>query len=209
MPLSRTTSDKIFTLKQIPVGEADAVFIVFGKHIGKQPLFAKGIRKVKSRKRGNILTGFFSDVSLFKGSGMYRVVEGKLLEGFEELDQYVWLERVLFVLNHMLIEESTEPVIFAKLQELVKSGLSEKEVNKFRLFLLKELGFVQPLQFCSVCGDKKSVFLNLSNISTYCNDCVDNDLHFSKELVHLNRVNYSSPMITEMLDNYIREIIWG
>jgi recombinational DNA repair protein (RecF pathway) len=109
----------------------------------------------------------------------------------------------------MLVEEAREPAIFAKLQELVDDGLSEKNVNKFRIFILKELGFIQPLQFCSVCGKKRSIFLSLSDISTYCTDCVHNGLHFNKELINLNSVNYSSPMITDMLDNYIKGVVWG
>ena len=199
----RKYSDKLFCLKQIAVGEADAVFIVFSEKEGKISVFAKGIRKIKSKKRGNIIPGFISEVVLYKGQGMPVLLESSLKEGFEFLDETQNVSRILFFLKKVLPEAIPEPEIFGEIQDLVKKEkLDFYAVNKFRIRVLQMLGFLQDLRVCSKCFDEKSQVLSLADFSTYCDSCYTSIKQ--NNVVRLDKISYRSPILTDALDNWIK-----
>lgn len=199
----RKYSDRLFCLKQVSVGEADAVFIVFSEKKGKIAIFAKSIRKIKSKNRGNIIPGFISEVTLYETKGMPLLLESSLKEGFEFLSESENISRILFLLKKVLPEAIPEPEIFNELQKLVKKDvLNFYVVNKFRVKVLQMLGFLQDLSVCSKCFENKSRFLSLTDFTTYCGSCYTGIEQ--NNVVRLDKINYQSSILTEALDNWIK-----
>ena len=71
--------DTVIVLKSINYSEADRVLTVFGKYTGKFTLFAKGIRKINSKNRGNIQTLNVCDISFYEGKGLPLLTESQLI----------------------------------------------------------------------------------------------------------------------------------
>ena len=64
--------DTVIVLKSVNYSEADKVLTVLGKYTGKFSLFAKGIRKINSKNRGNMQTLSISDISFYEGRGLHK-----------------------------------------------------------------------------------------------------------------------------------------
>lgn len=204
----RSVSDQLFCLKQIPIKEADSLFIVFSRKYGRRSIIAKGIRKIKSRNRGNIMPGFLSDVVLYKGQGMPILIEATLLGGFELTNYIDHVSRLLFLLKNILPEAIPETKLFDDLVQLVKDGkLDDYSINKFRIKTLQELGFLQDLSVCSKCFDKKSKMISLEDFSTYCKTCYTKINNMN--LISLADISYKSKNLTNALDKWIKTIVWG
>ena len=71
--------DTVIVLKSVNYSEADKVLTVLGKYLGKFALFAKGIRKINSRNRGNMQTLSISDISFYEGKGLPVLTESQLV----------------------------------------------------------------------------------------------------------------------------------
>ena len=67
--MRRTYKTEGIILKRINFGEADRILTSYTKHFGKISLLAKGVRKITSRKGGNIelfnQTVLFSNLFIF------------------------------------------------------------------------------------------------------------------------------------------------
>ena len=66
--------------------EADKIITVFSKDFGKLTLMAKGVKRLKSRKRGSLEV--FSNIKFFahKGRGMPVVTEVEIIDNFVDLE---------------------------------------------------------------------------------------------------------------------------
>jgi DNA repair protein RecO (recombination protein O) len=73
------SKDTIIIIKSVNYSEADKVLTVFGKLNGKFALFAKGIRKINSKNRGNMQTLCISDISFYEGKGLPVLTESQLI----------------------------------------------------------------------------------------------------------------------------------
>ena len=71
--------DIVTVIKSVNYSEADKILTVFGKNSGKFTLFAKGIRKINSKNRGNMQTLSTSSISYYEGRGMPLLTESKLI----------------------------------------------------------------------------------------------------------------------------------
>jgi DNA repair protein RecO (recombination protein O) len=66
-------------------GEADRIIHLFSKDYGKVTLIAKGIRKMKSRKRGHLEVFGKVNFSAIKGKGMDLILEAEQTESFSKI----------------------------------------------------------------------------------------------------------------------------
>ena len=138
-------------LKRINFGEADKIITVYSKHFGKLTLLAKGIRRMTSRKRGNLEV--FNQVKFFavKGKGMDIVTETELIESFEsgrkDLKKIACAYQLCEMVDKLTVEESEQDGAYELLSEHLKKldtlslGNYSFFLGNFGLTLLKLLGF--------------------------------------------------------------------
>lgn len=147
----RTYKSEGIVLKRTNFGEADKIVIVYSKHYGKASLLAKGIRRITSRKKGDLEV--FNRVVFFavKGKGMDIVTETETLESFSSLRKDLKKVAVAYELCEMvdkLTAENSEQEEVYKLLTDYLGNLSEISavnqsifVSSFGENLIKLLGF--------------------------------------------------------------------
>jgi len=196
--------DTVTVIKSINYSEADKILTVFGREFGKFSLFAKGIRKINSKNRGNMQTLCTSDIAFYQGKGMPVLTESVLIRSLDmDKLQVKNIERVLFILNKFLQEYDPYPSIFDGLQSLLKRDGDLEATNKIRIKILKDMGFLSDFSSCSLCGGKEDLkYLDTTSFALVCKNC------YSKgNGKPLGEKPYSSKILTDSLDRYVRRIV--
>ena len=196
--------DTVTVIKSINYSEADKILTVFGREFGKFSLFAKGIRKINSKNRGNMQTLCTSDIAFYQGKGMPVLTESVLIRSLDmDKLQVKNIERVLFILNKFLQEYDPYPSIFDGLQSLLKRDGDLEATNKIRIKILKDMGFLSDFSSCSLCGGKEDLkYLDTTSFALVCKNCYS--IGNGKPL---GEKPYSSKILTDSLDRYVRRIV--
>ena len=196
--------DTVVVIKSINYSEADKILTVFGKELGKFTLFARGIRKINSKNRGNMQTLCTSKISFYEGRGMPLLTESEFVASLD-LDNLEMenVRRVLFLLNKFLQEYDPYPTLFDALQKALEMNLDIRSTNKLRIKFLKEMGFLSDFTSCVYCGSKKDIeYIDGKNFALVCKNCYSNSN--SKPL---GKDPYGSSVLTEIIDNYIKRVV--
>lgn len=196
--------DTVVVIKSINYSEADRIVTVFGRELGKFTLFARGIRKINSKNRGNIQTLYTSKISFYEGKGMPLLTESESVASLDidNLDMNN-AKRILFLLNKFLQEYDPYPNLFDALQRALALNLDSRSMNKLRIKFLKEMGFLNDFSSCIYCGSKKDIqYIDSKNFALVCKNCYSNSN--SKPL---GKDPYGSSVLTEIIDNYIKRIV--
>ena len=198
--------DVVTVIKSTNYSEADKILIVFGKNFGKYPLFARSIRKITSKNRGNMQTLWTSKISFYEGKGMPLLTESESVNSIDfdsDALDIKNVERILFLLNHLLEEYDPYPNIFDLLQRVLEKKLSLESVNKFRIKFLKEAGFLKDLSICNTCGKGDVKYIDLKNFALICENCYSNKKGFEQ----IGKTLYESEKFTKALDRYVKKIV--
>lgn len=202
--------DRVVVLKSINYSEADKILTVFGRNKGRFTLLCKGIRKIVSKNRGNMQTLSISDVTFYEGRGMSILCESSFVNSSEyEKYDYSEIKELLYLLNKVLVEDQPEPRIFFLLERLFDQGFNPGNVNRFRLKCLQELGFLPDLKRCSICGGEDQLeYFETRTFSMICEKCYrEKALIKSKSVFHVSKVKYSSKIMSEAIDRFIKAVI--
>lgn len=130
-------------------GEADRILIVFSKNYGKLSLLAKGIRKIKSKKRGHLEIFSRIKFSAVKGSGMDIMTEAVTLNDFAgvrvNLNKVSLAYYFCEVVNKITHEDGNPSKIYLLLSNSLEKLEIETELKKLRLEfiykILTEMGY--------------------------------------------------------------------
>ncbi|MFA5622807.1 MAG: DNA repair protein RecO [Candidatus Dojkabacteria bacterium] len=199
--------DVVTVIKSVNYSEADKVLTVFGKRLGKFALFARSIRKINSKNRGNMQTLCTSDISFYEGKGMPLLTESQLLfsPNTDVLKGRVEnLKRVLSMLNRILAEYDPNERVFDILQGVLKKDFDTESVNRFRVIFLKEMGFLQDFSKCDICNSEKDLkYIDISNFALLCKNCYIN----VGKCYELGENPYTEEFFTQALDTYVKKVI--
>lgn len=201
------SKEVVTVIKSINYSEADKILTVFGKHIGKFTLFAKGIRKINSKNRGNMQTLCTSKIEYHEGKGLPLLTESQLVYSIDPNDlnpNIKNVEKVLILLNKVLQEYDANEKAFDMLQSVLKHNFDITSVNKFRVLFLKEMGFLEDFSTCSRCGSTDDLkYMDISNFTLVCKNC------YSKvgKAHELGENPYSEKFFTQALDIYVKRVI--
>jgi DNA repair protein RecO (recombination protein O) len=199
--------DTVTVIKSVNYSEADKILTVFGKNLGKFALFARGIRKINSKNRGNMQTLCTSDISFYEGKGMPLLTESQFITSPDTdilKDRVENLNRVLIMLNRILAEYDPNEKIFDILQGVLKKNFDIESVNRFRVIFLKEMGFLQDFSMCNLCGSTKDLkHMDISNFALLCKNCYSK---FGKSY-ELGDNPYKKEFFTKALDMYVKKVI--
>jgi DNA repair protein RecO (recombination protein O) len=149
--MSRTYKTEAIILKRLNLGEADRILTAYTKHYGKIKALAKGVRKIASRKGGNVES--FNHVTLFlaKGKNLDIVTEATAMATFSHLRKDLLKVGLAFYFCELVDKLTPEGQANRRVFELLKDTLGKigkiKPLNLVRGFeeaLLDELGFGVP-----------------------------------------------------------------
>lgn len=143
--MSRTYKTEGIVIKRVNFGEADRILTIFTKHYGKIKAIAKGVRRVKSRKGGNL--ELFNQVILFlsEGKNWDIITEAEAINSFENLRKNLTFVGRAFQIAEVVDRLTAEREESRKVFELLIEALSgKKNVKEFEIELLRELGFGLP-----------------------------------------------------------------
>jgi DNA repair protein RecO (recombination protein O) len=198
------SKDVVTVIKSINYSEADKILTVFGRELGRFTLFARSIRKINSKNRGNMQTLSTSRVSFYEGKGMPLLTESELVStlDIDSLDMQN-VKRILFMLNKFLQEYDPYPKLFDALQKAIESNLDIETTNKLRIKFLMEMGFLSDFSSCMHCaGTKDLEYLDEKNFALVCKNC------YSKgNSKPLGKEPYRSDILTNTLDKYIKKVV--
>jgi len=202
----KNLTDTCVVLRSIDFKESDKILTLFGKHLGKFPIIAKGVRKIESKNRGYIQTLSVIKISAVQVHGMpiLKEVDGIYIPDYT-IKEYQNIERVLFMINKFIPENEPDDDIFDGLVKTIKSKFTLESVNRFRILFLIKQGVFNPELECTVCG-KKGEYLNKLDFSISCNDHIGFD---NENMIKLDSSVYSKLDFTVSLDNYINRILKG
>ena len=176
----RTYKSEGIVLKRTNYGEADKIITVFSKHYGKITLLAKGIRRLTSKKRGNL--ELFNQVSFFahKGKGLDIVTETELLDSFSswrgDLQKVASAYQICEMIDKLTAEGSEQEEIYdllvTNLKTIAITGQNNLTIltNSFGVSLLKDLGFLS----------RNKVLPQNFNVIAYIEDIIERELKSKK-----------------------------
>ena len=183
-------------LKNIKYKDSDRIFTLFTKEHGKITAVARGVRKITSRRSGNLDTLNLVTVGIHEGnSGFKNIDEVKTLESFKNIKNDLSKSLKAYYISelvHRSIEEEEEnPEIFNLLKKclgaLEKNGYSgDLFINYFEINLMKILGYELSVNKCRKCDrilddTWKKYSFNVDNGSIECEKCAKFGINISKD----------------------------
>lgn len=161
--MDRTCKTEGIILKRINYGEADRILTIYTKHYGKIRALAKGVRRITSRKGGNV--ELFNQAVLFfnKGKNLDLLTEAQVINSFKSWRRDLKKVAVAYyfceLVDKLTPEEQPNQAVFQLLSRyLSKIGTASlpELTRSFEKALLKELGFGVPEELRKSPGSLKS-----------------------------------------------------
>ena len=124
-------------------GEADRILILFSRHFGKLYLLAKGVRKVKSRKRGHIEVFSYIKFSAVKARGLDLLTEVELIDSYSFIRKNLKKVSLAFyfmeVLNKITEENQQNKDLFDRILFYLDRLKSENRLKQMRLQFIEDV----------------------------------------------------------------------
>jgi len=139
----RTYASEGIVLSRKNYSEADRILIVLSKNYGKLSLLAKGIRKIKSKKRGHL--EIFSKIkfSAVKGKGFDIMTEAETIDDFAgvriNLNKISLAYYFSEVVNKITHEDGHSSTVYSLLSTALEQLEQETELKKLRLKFIYDL----------------------------------------------------------------------
>lgn len=149
--MGRTCKTEGIILKRINYGEADRILTIYTKHYGKIKALAKGVRRITSRRGGNV--EIFNQAVLFfnKGKNLDILTEAQVVNSFKswrrDLKKVATAYYFCELVDKLTPEEQPNQAVFQLLSRyLEKIGTASlpELTRSFEETLLRELGFGVP-----------------------------------------------------------------
>lgn len=191
-------------LKAFNYKDADKILTIFSREKGKISATAKGVRKISSRRAGNLDTLNHVKIGVSESrSGFKIITEAETLDSFKSLKETLKNSaRAYYILElvHKLTGEDHEnPEVFGLLIKVLKY-LSKKTdplliLTYFEIFLLHHLGYGVSLDKCVVCKKDytarwKKVKINYNAGGFVCDQCAKGGMEVSEDTARI--LNYLS-----------------
>ena len=149
---------KYLELRKKDLLNKDILISFFSQDLGWLTVFAKGVKKITSRRSPHLQTGNLINILVNHKNDRYFLQESQLISGFSELKKHEkkvnQLYSFLFVLDRLLPEQQKETKVYNLtknfLIDLTKSAKSEVITVKYLTETMKLLGYldkkISPLE---------------------------------------------------------------
>lgn len=135
-------------LKRRDFGEADRILSAFTLHRGKLSILARGVRRITSRRAGNVELLNRVQMYLYPGKQFFYLTEGIALDTFQKLKEDLTLStyafHILELVDKLTVEDQEDRIIYADLLELLRRLTKNPRqilVRAFEAKVLSVLGF--------------------------------------------------------------------
>jgi len=213
----RNYNTQAVVLKSIKYKDADKIFTLFTKDFGKVSAIARGVRKITSKRGGNLDTLNLVSVAIHDGNtGFKDIEEVKTLESFRDLKKDLKKSvkaYYLVELVHKAVEEGEKNerlfnLLVNCLKTLQKNSRSGVIVCYFEMHLMDMLGYKMTLDKCARCGRKldekwKRYTFNVENGSFECENCSRFGISVSKEVANSLFQLFKSKITPEIVDSIV------
>lgn len=136
-------------LKRRNFGEADRILTVFTLHRGKISILAKGVRRITSKRAGNVELLNRVSIYLHQGKGMPILTEAQSLDTFQKLKADLTLStyayHILELVDKLTAENQENRILYTELVEVLQRLSRHPRqilVRAFEAKILSNLGFV-------------------------------------------------------------------
>lgn len=136
-------------LKRKNFGEADRILTVFSLQKGKISVLAKGVRRIVSRRAGNVELLNKVKIYLHQGKGMPILVEAESLDTYQKLKKDLILSTYAFhiieLVDKLTAENQENPNLYQELVEVLQRlSINPRQilVRAFEVKILSVLGFI-------------------------------------------------------------------
>jgi DNA repair protein RecO (recombination protein O) len=189
-------NSKAVVLRSTKYKDSDKIFTLFTKEYGKISAIARGVRKISSRRGGNLDTLNLISVKIHESSnGIKNIEEVKTIESSKNIKKDLAKSLKAYYIAELIHKsteegEKLEPIfdlLIKFLKILEKNGYSgDLFVTYFETNLMKLLGYELTLDRCRKCGrsldenwDKYT--FNLETGSIECEKCSKFGIEMSKK----------------------------
>ena len=207
-------------LKNIKYKDADKIFTLFTKDYGKISAIARGVRKINSRRSGNLDTLNLISLSIHEDDHSIRnIEEAKTIESFRDLKKDLNKSVKAFYIAELILKSTEEDENIPRVFDLIVKTL--RAINKnsyegdlfvcyFEMNLMKLLGYELTLDKCKKCGrvlskNWKKYFFNVDNGGIECEKCSKFGISLTKEAC-LYLHNISIGKLTKEMQLKVEEI---
>jgi DNA repair protein RecO (recombination protein O) len=179
-------NSRAVVLRSLKYKDSDKIYTLFTKEYGKISAIARGVRKISSRRSGNLDTLNLISVKIHEGgNGIKNIEEVKTIESFKNIKKDLEKSLKAYYIAE-LIHKATEEgeklekiftLLLRFLKILEKNGYSgDLFVTYFEINLMKLLGYELTLDKCRKCGrvldsSWKKYSFNIENGSLECEKC--------------------------------------
>lgn len=175
-----------FVFKKEDWLEADRVFSVFTRDLGRVEIFAKAIRKIASKLKGGIEIFSLSDIEFIQGRNKKTLTDAVYLEKFRGIDSSPEKMKVSYgittVLDNFIKGEQKDENIFNLLNEVFSKLNNYQLINKnyslmyyyFFWNLVSLLGYGPEFLKCAACLKKLnpySLYFSNKEGGIICRSC--------------------------------------
>lgn len=178
-------------LKRRDFGEADRILTVFTLHRGKISVIAKGVRRITSRRAGNVELLNRVIIYLYQGKGMPMLTEAESIETFakikEDLTLSTYAYHLIELIDKLTAENQENRILYEDLVLVLKKierNPRQILVRAFEAKILSNLGFIS---FREV-GDFEVVGEILKKLEVFSWDEIEKMKINGKEAMELERV---------------------
>ncbi|MDA8235864.1 MAG: DNA repair protein RecO [Clostridia bacterium] len=164
--------------------EADQLVTLFSRQRGKIPAIAKGVRKVKSRRRGGVQPFTHGAFVLYEGRSLDHITQGDVIDAFPaltaDLDRLAYASYITELVDGLVEEgQQNEKVFLLLLTTLHLMTTEDPEIltRVFEMRLTNFLGYCPELDSCVNCGGELGTAVRFSPElgGVLCGRCLSHD----------------------------------
>lgn len=179
-------------LKRRNFGEADRILTIFTLHRGKVSVLAKGVRKITSRRAGNVELLNRVQMYLHPGKNFLILTEATSLDTYQRLKEDLTLStyayHIIELISKLTAENQENPLLYSNLLEVL-NRLSARPrqllIRAFEIRILKLMGFWSIRNLEEVSTKTKILLSQLENLSW---NEIEKMVIFEKQAIELERV---------------------
>jgi DNA repair protein RecO (recombination protein O) len=174
-------------------GEADQIFSLYTEEFGKLDIFAKGIRKIKSKLRGGAETFYLSEIEFIQGKTYKTLTDAVLLDNFiylrKDLVGLTVVKRVSEILSDFVGGQEPDKKLWDLLltvidklnhRQLSKKNQEPKIIYYYFLWnFISILGYQPDFYRCHRCREKlapKNIYFSPKEKSLICHRCYEEEM---------------------------------
>jgi DNA repair protein RecO (recombination protein O) len=161
LPESREYKTEAVIICKTKSGEADRILTLYTPEYGKIDVFAKGIRRPKSKLAGHLELLTYSQINLARGRNLDTVIGAQTIDSFLKLkDDLILTSSGLYaaeLINQFSVAHVSSQPLFTlfleTLNRLAKAERPDLTLRYFELQLLDLAGYRPQLQECVACKE--------------------------------------------------------